>query len=62
LWNLQVAVQYEYGLNNLANPSQRYADPVLLNTYAYVSDDFKMNQFRFTVGIVRTFAYPKKIN
>lgn len=62
LWSVQVAVNYEYGLNNLANPANRYADPVLLNTYSYVSDDFKMNQLRFTVGLVRTFSYPKKIN
>ncbi len=48
---VNMVYQFEYGLNNLVNVNNRYKDEVLINDYAYVSDDFKRNMSTFFIGI-----------
>ena len=60
LTSFEVGFHYEFGLNNLVDAEARYADESLYKTYSYVPDDFKMDHFRFTAGIIRSIVYPKK--
>lgn len=60
LFNLELMIQYEYGLNNLVNDKNRYGDAVLLDTYSYVPDDFKMDKLSLSFGVSKLFVKPKK--
>ncbi len=49
---LQVSAEFEYGYHNLVKEEMRYADRELIDNYSYVTDDFKMDHWRFTIGYV----------
>lgn len=51
---------YERGLNNLINTAKRYSNQVLLDNFAYVPDDVKMDNYLFTVSLLRNFTWPIK--
>ena len=57
---LEARVSYEYGLNNLVKTEARFSDQELLDKYAYVPDDYKMDNIRFTIGVFRTLSKPVK--
>jgi hypothetical protein len=57
---IELAFNYEYGLNNLVIGEERFSNEDLYRTYSYIPDDFKMNQWRISVGIIQSFVYPKK--
>lgn len=57
---IELSLHYEYGYHNLVKEEMRYADQELTSSYSYVPDDFKMDQFRFMIGWVRSFVVPQK--
>ena len=57
---LEAGIYYDYGLNNLVKTSERYSEEFLLQKFSYVPDDFKMNHYRFTVGIYRKIFKSEK--
>jgi hypothetical protein len=57
---LQLEFAYTRGLTNQVIPANRYDDPVLLETYAYVPDDYKVNSYTVTVKLLRYIAKPYK--
>ena len=57
---LELAMSYQFGLNNLINSEARLSDPTLINTYAYIPDDLKLNNFMLTVGVYKSILTPKK--
>ncbi|MFY0627257.1 MAG: PorT family protein [Reichenbachiella sp.] len=61
LYAVEISAFYEYGLNNLIEESERYSDQNLWRTYSYVPDDFKMDHFKISLGIIKSFVYPKKL-
>lgn len=56
---LEIGAYYDYGLNNLVQTEERYTNEFLLKKFSYVPDDFKMNNYRFVVGIYRTLFMSK---
>lgn len=60
LYALDISVQYDFGLNNLVQEEERFSDPHLLETYSYVSDDFKLDNIQFRIGVSRHLVKPEK--
>ena len=58
---LEIALNYEHGKNNLVEEKNRYTDPVPYRKYSYVSDDFKMNQIRIMVSFTHSLVKAKKL-
>jgi len=48
-----------YGLVNIANTSQRYANRELINDYNYVSNDFSIDNMNFMLGYAIPIYRPK---
>ncbi len=61
LYAVELAFHYEFGLNNLVKEEQRFQDTQLWRTYSYVPDDFKVDNVRIALGVVKSFVYPKKL-
>ena len=61
LYAVELAFHYEFGLSNLVNEEKRFTDENLWRTYSYVPDDFKIDYVRITLGVVKSFVYPKKL-
>jgi long-subunit fatty acid transport protein len=57
---VELNLSYERGLTNQTNAENRYADQELLNTYAYVPDDYKVNTWIISVNFLRNIARPVK--
>lgn len=60
LIGLEVAAQYEIGLNNLVNESGRFQKEEVWRKFSYVSNDFKMDAFKVFFGVSKRFSTPKK--
>lgn len=60
LYAIELSAQYDLGLRNLAKEESRYADSYLYETFSYVSDDFKMDNIQFRLGISRHLVIPEK--
>ena len=60
LYTIQLAVHYEFGLRNLIKSQERYSDRALYNRYGYIADDFKLDHWRFSLGITKSIVYPQK--
>lgn len=57
---LELGINYEYGLKNLTAAEERFSDNELLEKYAYVSDDFTVNQVAFVLSIRKVIDKPIK--
>ena len=57
---LEFRFTYERGLNNLIDADERYADQELLDKYAYVPDDMKLDNYVLTLSLLRNFSIPVK--
>lgn len=57
---LELNVAYERGLTNLINAEERYSNRELLETYAYVPDDYKVNSYVVSIRILRKKVKPVK--
>jgi len=61
LFLAEFRIMYERGLTNLVNSGARHTDRELLDTYAYVPDDYKVNSLTVSLVLVRNILKPKKI-
>jgi hypothetical protein len=59
-YQVELAVNYELGGQNLINTEERYNDENLLNTYFYVPDDIRLSNVRISFGIYKGIFKPKK--
>jgi len=57
---VELNVSYERGLSNQTNGQNRYSNQELLRTYAYVSDDYKVNTWIVSINFLRNIARPVK--
>lgn len=57
---LELRFTYNYGVNNMVNTKHRLSDPVLLEDYAYVPDDFKMDSYVISISLLRNYTKAKK--
>jgi hypothetical protein len=59
-YSLELKFSYCYGLRNLVKENERYTDNILMENYGYISDDFKMDSYSVTLGVIRTILKPDK--
>ena len=57
---LEFRFTYEHGINNLIDAEKRYIDQELLDKFAYVPDDMKVDNYIISLGLLRNFAIPVK--
>ncbi len=55
--HLFVEFRYNYGISNIVNDGNRYADQNLIFNYFYLDDDMKISNGLFTIGIVKYINY-----
>ena len=51
---------FERGLNNIIDEDRRFSDSVLLDDFAFVPDDYKLDNYILTLAILRNFVIPVK--
>jgi hypothetical protein len=51
---LLLDIRYSHGLNNVVKSKERYSNQVLMYSYMYVDNDFKLNSFQYSLG----YSYP----
>lgn len=59
-FHIELAINYQFGINNLVSVQNRYTDNKLIETYAYVPDDIKLNHFIINFGVYKSILKPKK--
>lgn len=57
-FSFEASIYYENGENNLVDETKRFDDEMLYSDYSYLSDDFKLRQLSFNLGIVYSFLKP----
>jgi hypothetical protein len=57
---VEVKVSYQRGLSNVIDDTKRYDDPILLDEYAFVPDDYKVNHWVISIGFMRNIIHPQK--
>ena len=61
--NVFLDLRYNYGFQNIVKTEQRYQNDLnndLLYRYYYLDDDFKLNNFAFTIGYAYNIYKPVK--
>jgi hypothetical protein len=53
-------IRYFFSLMNIVKTSMRYSQPDNVFNYYYIDNDFKINNWQFTVGYCYTFYKPRK--
>ncbi|HMG90448.1 MAG TPA: porin family protein [Chryseolinea sp.] len=54
-------LRYTFGMKNVANPEDRYNSLTLGLPYPYIDDDFRIDNLAFSVGYIRPFYKPRKL-
>jgi hypothetical protein len=54
-------LQYQYGLLNVVDPSQRYSIPELVYDYGFVLDNMKQHTILFRIGVTYPYFNPIKL-
>lgn len=54
-WMFSISVRYELGIQNRANPDNRFSDLPILTTMEWIEDDFKSSTLVVSFGISKLF-------
>lgn len=56
-----VDARFNLGMLNSVDMEDRYSNGELLYRYGHIDDDYKLNNFTFSIGYARNFYKPKKL-